>query len=287
MIARSLMADDRVADPAAGHDDAAERGRQEDQPERLVRAWARPGCPRRSLPMLPVVAWRGEMRPVITTCPTSSGEAAITIQVRARRWPCRGARTPRVAGRLAQLALEPDPRRHRRQAIAADVLEGHVGRSPAGPDRVGDRDGRQEDQAEDDRRRPASRPGPPLDRGRQPAGGGQTDVDRRHRRSVERDALVPVRDVRREAEAPGPSAPARPGPRGRRGRGRPGAGSRDRPGACRRRTGRSQSSSSLSSACAEKPLIERTWQRTRRSWPSSLTSFAPAWRWAPSVPSPW
>ena len=37
----------------------------------------------------------------------------------------------------------------------------------------------------------------------------------------------------------------------------------------------------------KKPLIERIWQRTSRGWPSSFTTFAPAWRWAPSVPSPW
>ena len=48
----------------------------------------------------------------------------------------------------------------------------------------------------------------------------------------------------------------------------------------------SQSSSSDSSAWAEKPLIERIWQRTWWGCPSSLTVFSPAWRWAPSVPTP-
>ena len=72
----------------------------------------------------------------------------------------------------------------------------------------------------------------------------------------------------------GPSARGRPAPPGRRGPGRRGAGTPGRPAACRRRSRPSQSSSSGSSAWAEKPLIERTWQRTRRTWPSSLTAGA-------------
>ncbi len=96
---RTLMADDRVADPAAGHDHAAQCGRQEDQRRTARCAWARPGCPRRSCRCCR--SWPGGAR-----CGRSSRHArprAARPRSRSgtrRRWPCRGARTRnhRVAG---------------------------------------------------------------------------------------------------------------------------------------------------------------------------------------------
>src|SRR5258706_1653760 len=65
-------------------------------------------------------------------------------------------------------------------------------------------------------------------------------------------------------------------------RGKPAA-----PGCLPRAKLASQASSSDSSAWAEKPLIDRIRHFTSRAWPSSFTTFTPAWRCAPSVPSPW
>jgi hypothetical protein len=92
---------------------------------------------------------------------------------------------------------------------------------------------------------------------------------------------VPVR-LRGRARGAGASTSWAPD---RRGRGNAG-GSRS-PGRLPAAKRASQSSSSLSSACAENPLIERVRQRTRRTWPSSFTVSAPACRCDPSVPSPW
>ena len=79
-------------------------------------------------------------------------------------------------------------------------------------------------------------------------------------------------------------ARARAAPPGRRGRGRPSSGSPRWPGWRPVAKFPIQSSSSDSSECAEKPLIDLILHRTCRTWPSSLTVVAPAWRCAPSVP---
>ena len=107
-----------------------------------------------------------------------------------------------------------------------------------------------------------------------PSRGGQSSCD----------DLAPVRDVRREAQRRDLRLDRDLGLRVAVDEEHRPRVARRRRAACRRAKWPSQASSSPSSAWAEKPLIERIWQRTARTWPSSLTSFAPAWRCAPERP---